>query len=166
MYLHPKNRSFSFQKRPKMFPIIFECSQNAAVKICRLEFLFQNLPFSKFAGKKMCHFRVNGRAIRHIFHRFQNVPISCERSLNLWTSLLLKQRSEMILFMQYIDQGMALRLDLFGQLSDISGIDLTRLDDRSQCNLLLYGSSRCSVIENSIILESTISYIKDTGRFD
>ena len=33
-------------------------------------------------------------------------------------------------------------------------------------NILLYGSPRCSVIENSIILESTISYIKDTGRFD
>ena len=25
--------------------------------------------------------RVNGRPIRHIFHRFQNVPASCERSL-------------------------------------------------------------------------------------
>ena len=47
-----------------------------------LEFLFQNLPFSKSAGKKMCRFRVNGRPIRHIFHRFQNVPASCERSLS------------------------------------------------------------------------------------
>ena len=32
----------------------------------------------------MCRFRVNGRPIRHIFHRFQNVPaknvlFSCER---------------------------------------------------------------------------------------
>ena len=32
---------------------------------------------------KMCRFRVNGRPIRHICHRFQNVPASCERSLNL-----------------------------------------------------------------------------------
>ena len=30
----------------------------------------------------MCRFRVNGRPIRRIFHRFQNVPASCERSLN------------------------------------------------------------------------------------
>ena len=30
----------------------------------------------------MYRFRVNGRPIRHIFHRFQNVPASCKRSLN------------------------------------------------------------------------------------
>ena len=29
----------------------------------------------------MCRFRVNRRPIGHIFHRFQNVPASCERSL-------------------------------------------------------------------------------------
>ena len=69
-------------------------------------------------------------------------------------------------FLLHCPQYYILRLDLFGQLSDISGIDLTRLDHRSQCNLFLYGSPRCSEIENSIILESTISYIKDTGRFD
>ena len=33
---------------------------------------FQNLP------AKMCRFRVNGRPIDHILHRFQNVPASCE----------------------------------------------------------------------------------------
>ena len=32
--------------------------------------------------QKICRFRVNGSSIRHIFHRFQNVPASCERSLN------------------------------------------------------------------------------------
>ena len=30
----------------------------------------------------MCRFRVNRRHIRHIFHRFQNVPASCVRSLS------------------------------------------------------------------------------------
>ena len=30
----------------------------------------------------MCRFRVNRRPIRQIFCRFQNVPASCERSLN------------------------------------------------------------------------------------
>ena len=69
-------------------------------------------------------------------------------------------------FLLHYLQYYTLCLDLFGQLSDISGIDLNRLDDRSQCNILLDGSPRCSVIENSIILESIISYIKDTGRFD
>ena len=29
----------------------------------------------------MCRFRVSGRPIRRILHRFQNVPASCERSL-------------------------------------------------------------------------------------
>ena len=40
---------------------------------------FQNLT------QKMCRFRVNGRPIRHISNRFQNVPASCERSLSLET---------------------------------------------------------------------------------
>ena len=84
MYLNPKNRSVSFQKRLKMFyfhhfkvftrsrfqnvPIRVPFSKSAVFKICR---------------QKMCRFRVNRRPIRRIFHRFQNVPASCERSLNL-----------------------------------------------------------------------------------
>ena len=45
------------------------------------------VPFSKstvfeICRQKMCRFRVNGRPIRRIFHRFQNVPASCERSLS------------------------------------------------------------------------------------
>ena len=31
----------------------------------------------------MCRFRVNGRPILDISHHFQNVPVSCERGLNL-----------------------------------------------------------------------------------
>ena len=37
----------------------------------------------KICRQKMCRFRVNGRPIRRISHRFQNVPASCERSLIL-----------------------------------------------------------------------------------
>ena len=60
MYLHSKNRSVAFQKHRKMFCfIIFECSNDAVSKMYRLYFRFQNLPFSKSAGK--------------------NVPFSCER---------------------------------------------------------------------------------------
>ena len=55
--------------------------------MCRLEFNFQNLPFSKCAGKKMFRFRVNADIvkghIRHIFHRFQNVPAWRERGLKV-----------------------------------------------------------------------------------
>ena len=40
----------------------------------------------------MCRFHVNGRPIRQICHRFQNVPASCERSLSY---LILRLPSEM-----------------------------------------------------------------------
>ena len=61
----------SFQKRRKMFcfhnfRVFTRCRcwfKNSVFKIYR----FQNLPV------KMCRFRVNGRPIRHILHRFQNV---------------------------------------------------------------------------------------------
>ena len=78
----PKDRSVSFQKRLRMFffhhfqlftryhfqnmPIRVPFSKSTVFKICR---------------QKMCRFRMNRRPIRRIFHRFQNVPASCERSL-------------------------------------------------------------------------------------
>ena len=57
------------------------------------------------------------------------------------------------------------RVDLFDQISDIPGIDLTYFDESSLCNLLLYGNPSCTEIHNSIIIESTITYINATGRF-
>ena len=48
-------------------PVTVPFSKSTVFKICR---------------QKMCHFRVNGRPIRRIFHPVQNVPASCERSLN------------------------------------------------------------------------------------
>ena len=93
MYLNPKNRPFSFQKRRKMFCFrYFECLSDAISKMCRQELRVQNVPFSKSAGKKMCRFRVNGKPIHYIFHRFQNVPASCERSLKQQKSFLGLQR--------------------------------------------------------------------------
>ena len=83
MYLHLKNRSVAFQES-KIF-----CFHHLQVFT---DYRFQNVlirvPFSKstvfkMCRQKMCRFRVNGRPIRHIFHRFQNVPASCEHSLNL-----------------------------------------------------------------------------------
>ena len=51
--------------------------------------LFSKSTVFKICRQKICRFRVNGRCIRHIFHRFQNAPASCERSLNLDIVLLL-----------------------------------------------------------------------------
>ena len=84
VYLHPKNRSISFQKRLKMFffrhfQVFTRCSfQNVPVRVP-----FSKSTVFKICRQKMCRFRVNGRPIRRIFHRFQNLPASCERSLNL-----------------------------------------------------------------------------------
>ena len=55
---------------PKV-PVRVPFSKSTVFKICR---------------QKMCRFRENGRPIRLIFHRFQNVPASCERSLNRATN--------------------------------------------------------------------------------
>ena len=83
MYLHPKNGPVSFQKCLKMFCFhhvqVFTrcCFQNVSVRVP-----FSKSTVFKICRQKMCRFRVNRRPIRRIFHRFQNVPASCERSLN------------------------------------------------------------------------------------
>ena len=59
-----------------------------------------------------------------------------------------------------------MRCDLLGQLSEIPGIDISNHDSNSLCTLLLYGSSLLNVIANRIIMEATISFIKETKRFD
>ena len=58
-----------------------------------------------------------------------------------------------------------MRRDLLGQLSDIPGIDITSLDSKSLCQLLLFGSTNLTVVANRIILEATTTYIKATKRF-
>ena len=82
-HLHPKNGPVSFQKCLKMFCFHYVqvftrcCFQNMSVRVP-----FSKSTVFKICRQKMCHFRVNGRPIRQIFHRFQNVPASCERSLS------------------------------------------------------------------------------------
>ena len=82
--LHPKNLSVSFQKRLKLFCFhhfqVFTqcCFQNVPIRV-----RFSKSTVFKICQQKMCRFRVNRRSIRRIFHRFQNVPASCERSLRL-----------------------------------------------------------------------------------
>ena len=43
---------------------------------------FSKSTASKIWRQKICRFCVNGRPIRHVFHRFQNVPALRERSLS------------------------------------------------------------------------------------
>ena len=57
-----------------------------------------------------------------------------------------------------------MRQDLFGRLSEIPGLNID-LDDKPLCDLLLFGDSKKSVIISRIILEATISFIKNTKRF-
>ena len=81
-YLHHKCQSILFQNRRKLFyfhhfQVFTRCRfQNVPVRV-----QFSKSTVFKMCRQKMCRFRVNGRPICHIFHRFQNVPASCERSL-------------------------------------------------------------------------------------
>ena len=85
-YLHPKCQSVLFQKCRKLF--YFQNSQ--MFTRCRFQNVLVRVQFSKSIvfkmwRQKMCRFPVKGRPIRHIFHRFQNVPASYERGLSLIT---------------------------------------------------------------------------------
>ena len=81
-YLHPKNRPVSIQKRRKMFCLHhYRVFTRCCLKSRPVRVPFSNSTVFEICRQKMCRFRVNGRPIRHIFHRFQNVPASCERSL-------------------------------------------------------------------------------------
>ena len=60
-----------------------------------------SVPYSKstvfkIGRQKMCRFRVNGRPIRRIFHRFQNVPASYERSLSSFCTASLLTRASIV----------------------------------------------------------------------
>ena len=48
----------------------------------------------------------------------------------------------------------------------IAGLDISQYNLKSFCTLLLYGSPLLNIIANRMILEATISFIKETKRFD
>ena len=58
-----------------------------------------------------------------------------------------------------------MRIDLFGQLFDIPGLDIMNLDSNALCKLFLFGSSQLNVVANRIILEATIAFIEKPNRF-
>ena len=47
-----------------------------------------------------------------------------------------------------------------------TGIDITVMDSKSLCQLLLFGSTNLTVVENRIVLEATMVYMKATKRFN
>ena len=57
------------------------------------------------------------------------------------------------------------RADLFGQLSEIPALDIYGMNSKILCSLLLYGCSQLDNVTNRMILDSTVSYIKKTKRF-
>ena len=62
-----------------------------------------------------------------------------------------------------------LRRDLFDQLSDVPGLDIAsvnNMDDDTLCHRLLFGDQSLGTIENRVILDATISFLKNSGRFD
>ena len=54
---------------------------------------------------------------------------------------------------------------LLDLVSKSVNFDILRLSSKEPCNLLLYGHSKCTIITNRVIIESTLEYIKSTGRF-
>ena len=53
-----------------------------------------------------------------------------------------------------------LRKGLFDTVAEALGSDITNLDSITLCNLLLYCSYNLTLVENRIIIEATIDYIK------
>ena len=54
---------------------------------------------------------------------------------------------------------------LFDLVSKSANFDIMHLSSKELCNLLLYGHYKCTIITNRVITESTLKYIRSTGRF-
>ena len=57
------------------------------------------------------------------------------------------------------------RRDLHSTLSDIPGLGITALDTEALCKLMLFGNPDLTLLENWMIVEATINYIKATKIF-
>ena len=54
---------------------------------------------------------------------------------------------------------------LFSELADVPGLDITSMDSKDLCELLLYGASDLSAVESRMIIEATISFMERSKRF-
>ena len=94
---------------------------------------------------------INARKFRHNFE--------CIRSLcNCGTAI--EDNAHYLLHCLRFNQ---LRRDLFDTVTEVLGSDIANLKSGTLCNLLLYGSSNLTLVDNRIIIEGTIDYIKKTN---
>ena len=59
--------------------------------------------------------------------------------------------------------------DLFDQLSDVSGLDIAsinNMDEDTLCHRVVFGDPSFVTIEHRVILDATISFLNNSGRFD
>ena len=57
------------------------------------------------------------------------------------------------------------RINLFDEVSDVVGNDITQLPDDHLCDLLLFGSKAYNEKANEMILKCTVKFVKLTKRF-
>ena len=57
------------------------------------------------------------------------------------------------------------RKDLFRKLAEVPDLEITDMDSKSCCNLLLYGSDDLNISTSRMLIEATISFIEKTRRF-
>ena len=140
-----KNSVFLFQFKSKLLKLI-KPQKKSTYNICDIE-------GARYLTKLRLKFStLNEHRFRH---NFDSVTPFCACGID-------KEDNEH--FFLHCSQFYLLRQNLFGQLSDIPGLILN-LDDKSLCDLLLFGGSKYSVANNRKILEATISFIKNTKRF-
>ena len=63
-------------------------------------------------------------------------------------------------FLLHFHRFDVMRPDVLGRLSEIPGLDLTNMDSKALCELLLFGSAQLTIIANRIILESIMLFIE------
>ena len=68
-------------------------------------------------------------------------------------------------FLIHCSQFDLMRTDLFSQLADVPGLDISSMDSKDLCELLLYGNSYLNEVENRIVIEATISFTERSKRF-
>ena len=59
-----------------------------------------------------------------------------------------------------------MRIGLLRKLSDIPELDISKINAKTLCEMLLYGNPHLNIIDNRIILEATISFIESTKRLN
>ena len=93
-------------------------------------------------------------------HKFRHNFQDCSNPLCL-CSLEIENTSHYLLHCQYYSEH---RINLINSLKSISD-DFESFSDNVQRDILLYGDSRFDTNKNKLILEATVSYIKNTDRF-